>query len=152
MNKYNNYNNDDDIIELSSDGAFESKTINNNDRVQKFDLENLDYSLVNNNDSPTKPSSTSPTTNVLSNIACGEYKIYQNSKNNKIIDVIIRFDENDEVPKKVSINNNENNIMCLEIKSSKKVYKVDIPSIKITIESKSCQSFKDYCITRIITK
>jgi len=150
---YNN-SNDDDVIELSSDGVFESKSVSNNNsnnNNNKFNLEDLDYTLLsNNNDSPTKQSVNS--TNVLSNISNGEYKIFQNNNNKNIIDIIIRFDENDEIPKNVKINNNENNIMILEINSNKKIYKVDIPGIKKTIESKSCQCFKDYCITRIITK
>ena len=145
---------DEGILELNSDGSFETKTTTKktNDKP-KFNLEDLDYSLIKNNDSPTKTTTTTNTfnTNILNNIGVGEYKIYRDTKENNTIDIIVRLSDNNEVPTSANIITNDNNIISLEIKTNRKTYIIDIPGKGKSADTKICQCYKDYCITRIIT-
>ena len=140
----------DDVIELGSDGTFETKSnTKKNDNKPKFNLEELDYSLIKNNDSPTKTTTNVFNTSILDNITKGEYKIYKDKTSNTI-DIIIRFHDN-EVPKSAKIIDKENDVKSLEIKTSNKTYIVDIPGKGKSADTTSCQCYKDYCITRITT-
>jgi len=146
----------DDVIELSSDGSFETTSTSTKTKP-KFNLEDLDYSLIKNNDSPTKTTTTTTTTNtntfntnILNNISVGEYKIYKNNDNT--IDIIVRLSDNNEVPTSANIiTKDNNNITSLEIKTNNKTYIIDIPGKGKSANTKICQCYKDYCITRITT-
>jgi hypothetical protein len=147
---------DEGILELNSDGSFETTSTSSKTNVKpKFNLEDLDYSLIKNNDSPTKTTTNNTNTfntNILNNISAGEYKIYKNSNNT--IDIIVRLSDNNEVPTSANIITNENNIISLEIKTNKKTYIIDIPgkgNPNSKLSPEICQCYKDYCITRITT-
>ena len=143
---------DEGILELNSDGSFETTSTSKTNVKPKFNLEDLDYSLINNNDSPTKTTNNNTNTfntNILNNISAGEYKIYKNSNNT--IDIIVRLSDNNEVPTSANIITKENNIISLEIKTNNKTYIIDIPGKGKSADTKICQCYKDYCITRITT-
>lgn len=144
---------DEGILELNSDGSFETTSTSSKTNVKpKFNLEDLDYSLIKNNDSPTKTTTNNTNTfntNILNNISVGEYKIYKNSNNT--IDIIVRLSDNNEVPTSANIITKENNITSLEIKTNNKTYIIDIPGKGKSADTNICQCYKDYCITRITT-